>query len=71
MDTKKNDEEPTDMASMQRVIKQLTNELVDLKKSEGEGKKPFNPFMKKRTYYVPQLPPTSSINIEDYAMENY
>ena len=27
--------------------------------------------MKKRTDSVPQLPPTSGINIEDYAMDNY
>ena len=27
--------------------------------------------MKKRTYSAPQIPPTSGINIEDYAMENY
>ena len=46
------------MESMQRVINQLTNELIDLKKSKGEGKKPFKPFMKRRTNYVPQLPPT-------------
>ena len=26
--------------------------------------------MKKRTDYVPQLPPTLGINIEDYAMDN-
>ena len=46
-DTEKKDKEPTDMASMQRVLKQITNELIDLKKSKGEGKKPFKPFMKK------------------------
>ena len=33
-DTEKKDKEPTDMASMQRVIKQLTNELIDLMKSK-------------------------------------
>jgi hypothetical protein len=60
-----------DMASMQRVINQLTNDIIDLKKNKGEGKKPFNPFMKKRTYSTPQLPPTSGINIEYYVMENY
>ena len=59
------------MESMQRVIKQLTNELIDLKKSKGEGKKPFKPFMNKRTDFVPQLPLTSGINIEDYAMHNF
>jgi hypothetical protein len=27
------------MASVQRVLKKITNELIDLKKSKGEGKK--------------------------------
>ena len=53
------------------VIKQLANDITDLKKNKGEGKKPFNPFIKKRKDYVPQIPPTSGINIEYYAMENY
>ena len=39
--------------------------------NKGEGKKPFKPFMKKRAYSSPQIPPTSGINIEDYAIENY
>ena len=71
IDTEKKDKEPTDMESMQRVIKQLTNDIIDLKKNKGEGKKPFKPFMNKRTDFVPQIPPTSGINIGDYAMENY
>ena len=71
MDTEKKDKEPTNMASMQRVIKQLTNDIIDLKKNKGEGKKPFKPFMKKRKNFVPQLPPTLGINIEDYAMDNF
>ena len=71
MNTEKKDKEPTDMESMQRVLKQITNELIDLKKIKGEGKKPFKPFMKKRTYSAPPIPPTSSINIEDYAMGNF
>jgi hypothetical protein len=59
------------MESMQRVLKQITNELIDLKKRKGEGKKPFKPFMKKRTYSTPPIPSTSGINIEDYAMDNF
>ena len=49
IDMEKKDKEPTDMASMQRVLKQITNELIDLKKSKGEWKKPFKPFIKRRT----------------------
>jgi hypothetical protein len=59
------------MVSMQRVLKQITNELIDLKKRKGEGRKPFKPFMKKRTYSTPPIPLTSNINIEDYAMDNF
>ena len=70
-DTEKKEKDPTDMASMQRVIKQLTNDIINLKKNKGEGKKPFKPFRKTRTNPVPQIPPTSEINIEDYAMDNY
>ena len=70
-DTKKNDKEPTDMESMQRVIKKLMNDIIDLKKNKGEGMKPLKPFMNKMTYYAPQIPPTSSINIEDYAIDNF
>ena len=69
--TEKKDKEPTDMASLQRVLKQITNELIDLKKSKGEGKKPFKPFMKKRIDSAPPIPPTLGINIEDYAMDNF
>jgi hypothetical protein len=58
MDTKKRDKEPMDMESMQRVIKKFTNDIIDLKKNKGEGKKPFNPFMKKRIDSSPQIPPT-------------
>ena len=57
-DMEKKDKEPTDMASMQRVLKQITNELIDLKKSKGEGKKHFKPFMKRRTDFAPPIPPT-------------
>ena len=56
-----------DMESMQRVIKQFTNEIIDLNHNKGEGKKPFKPFLKKKTNSTPQIPPTSGINLEDYA----
>ena len=58
IDSVKKDKEPTDMASVQRVLKQITNELIDLKKIKGEGKKPFKPFMKKRIDSAPPIPPT-------------
>ena len=64
---KKNKE--TKSEGKDRVILQLQNEFMNLKRSKGEGKKPF----KKRTNTntSPQVPPTSSINLEDYAMDNF
>ena len=59
------------MKSMQKVIKHLTNKIIDLKNNNGEEKKPFKPFMKKRTDTNPQFPLTLGINIEYYSMENY
>ena len=60
------------MESMQRAIKQLTNEIIDLKKNKGEGKKHFKPFFKKKinSDTPPLIPPTSGINLKDYVMEN-
>jgi hypothetical protein len=60
-----------DMESMQRFIMHLTNDIIDLKKNKGEDKKPFKPFLKKKTHSTLQIPPTLGINLEDYAMENY
>ena len=70
-DLEKKEKDPMDMESMERVIKQLTNQIIDLSKNKGEGKKPFKPFLKKRTSSSPQIPPSLGINLEDYAMENY
>ena len=56
---------------MQRIIKNLTNEVIDLKKNKGEGKKPFKPFLKKKIDSSPQIPPTLGIHLQDYGMGNY
>ena len=54
-------------------MKPLTNEIIDLKKNKGEGKKPFKPFLKKKKNMdsTPQIPPNLRINLEYYDMENY
>ena len=64
MGSNKKEKDPKDMDSMQWMIKQLMNEIIDLKKTKGEGKKPFKPFIKKRTNTdaPPQIPTTSIIN---------
>ena len=65
-------EYPIEMESMHWMIKQLTSEVINLKKSNGEGKKLPKPFLNKKTNTntSPQIPPTSGINLEDYAMDN-
>jgi hypothetical protein len=67
------DKDLMDMERMQRIIKQLTNEIIDLKNKKGDEKKPFIPFFKKKTNIDSsrEIPPTSDINLEDYDIENY
>ena len=69
----KKEKDPMDMESMQWMIKQLTNEIFDLNKNKGEGKKPFKPLFGNKTNMdtPPPIPPTLGINLEDYAMENF
>ena len=50
------------------VIMQLQSEITSLKRSEREEKKPMK-NMKKITSH--QIPPTSRINLEDYAMDKF
>ena len=45
---KKKDKQPTYMERMRRVIKQITNEIIELKKNKEEGMKPFKLFLKKK-----------------------
>ena len=52
-----------------RVIFQLQNEIMNLKRNKGEWKKPFKKKTNKNT--SPQIPPTSGINLEDCAMDNF
>ena len=73
MESDKKEKDHTNMESMQRMIKQLMNGIIDLKKNKGEGKKPLKPFIKKKTNRdtPPQIPPNLGINLEDYAMDNF
>ena len=52
-----------------RVILQLYNDIMNMKRNKGEGKKLVKNKTNKNT--SPQIPPTSRINLEDYAMENF
>jgi hypothetical protein len=42
---------------------------MNLKQNKGEGNKPVKKKTNKNT--SPQIPPTSRINLEDYAMDNF
>ena len=58
---------------MHQMIKQLTSEVINLNKSNGEGKKLSKPLFneKSNTNNFPHIPSTSRINLEDYAMNNF
>ena len=51
------------------VIWQLQNEITSLKMSKEEEKKLIKKKTNKNTSH--QIPPTSGINLEDYAMDNF
>ena len=51
-------------SNLERVISQLQNEISNLQKNKGEGKKPF----KKK---ISKVPLTPRINMEDYALDNF
>ena len=51
------------------VILQLQNEIISIKRSKGVGKKLVKKNTNKNT--SPQIPPTSGINLEDYAVDNF
>ena len=51
------------------VIFQLQSEIMSLKRSKKEGKKPT--MNKTNINNSHQIPPTSGINLEDYVMDNF
>lgn len=51
------------------VILKLQNEIMSLKRSKREGKKPMKKMTNKNNSH--QIPPTSGINFEDYEMDNF
>ena len=52
-DSKNKDKESTYMEIMHRIIKKITNEIIDLNKNKGEGMKPFKAFLKKKIDSTP------------------
>ena len=62
-----------DIEGLQRVVKQLSNEIIDLKKNSGEGilDRGFVIFPNKRNFPPQQQDPLQDINIQDYMMDNF
>ena len=56
-------------AYMERIISKLKDEITNLKKNKGEGKK----LVKKKisTNTSLKVPPTPGINLEDYAIDKF
>ena len=56
-------------SDLERVISQLQEEITNLKKNKGEGKKPVKNKISTNTSL--KVPPTPRINLEDYALDNF
>lgn len=56
-------------SDMDRIISQLKDEITNMKRNKGEGKKPFKNKINTNTSL--NIPPTPRINLEDYALDNF
>ena len=67
------DQDSFDMKGLHRMVKQLSNEIIDLKKNSGESTsgRGFFRFPDKKHFPQKQHPPPKNINIQDYAMDNF
>lgn len=64
-----NKNKETESDGKDRVILKFKNETMNLKRSKWEGKKPFKNITNTNTSH--HVPPTLSINLEDYPMDNF
>jgi len=56
-----------DIEDLQRMVKKLSNEIIDMKKSAGEGKegqRPYKPFLKRNPPFNAIEPSPSNLNID-------
>jgi hypothetical protein len=56
-------------SDMERIISKLKDEITNLKKKKGEGKKPIKKKISTNTSL--KVPPTPEINLEEYALDNF
>ena len=54
---------------MDRIISDLKDEITNLKKNKGEGKKPVKKKISTNTSL--KIPPTQGIKLEHYALDNF
>jgi hypothetical protein len=65
-----------DMESLQRMVKKLSNEIVDMKRNVGEGTSipsPYKPFFRKPPPFKAIEPPPANLNIDlgEVASDSY
>ena len=67
------DQDSFDIEGLQRLVKQLSNEIIGLKNNSGEGtsSRVFFRFPDKRNFPPWKQAPPEAINIQDYAMDNF
>jgi hypothetical protein len=56
-----------DIEYLQRMVKKLSNEIIDMKRSEGEGhqgQRPYKPFFKMNLPFKEIEPPPTNLNID-------
>ena len=56
-------------SDMDMIISQLMDEVTNLKRNKGEGKKPLKKKISTNTSL--KVPPTLGINLEDYPLDNF
>jgi hypothetical protein len=55
-----------DIEDLQHMVKKLSNEIIDMKRSEGEGNqgfRPYKPFFKRNPPFKAIEPPPANLNI--------
>jgi hypothetical protein len=56
-----------DLENLHRMIKKLSNEIIDMKRSVGEGnqnQRPYKPFLKRNPPFKAIEPPPTNLNVD-------
>ena len=70
--TDRREQDSFNIEGLQRMVKQLSNEIIDLKKNSGKStsRRAFFRFPNKKHFPPRHHPPPENINIQDYAIDN-